>query len=106
MAGRESPNTVPKVTLVLHPAAEADILEAYRWYEQRRVGLGVRFVTEVDDAFVRIAANPAAFAVALPGMRRLVLKRFPYIVYFRALDIVHVFGVLHGRRDRQVLRER
>ena len=93
--------------LVLLRAAEADIEEAFRWYEARRVGLGHEFVAEVDSAFERALGTPSSFPVAYRGLRRIVLKRFPYLVYFREHDeAVQVFGVLHGRRDRRRLRRR
>lgn len=93
--------------LVVHREAEADVDEAFRWYEARRVGLGREFVDEVDGAFARALEAPSTFPVAYRGLRRLVLKRFPYVVYFRELDDeVQVFGVLHGRRDRRRLRRR
>jgi toxin ParE1/3/4 len=95
------------VILVLLRAAEADIEEAFRWYEARRVGLGHDFVAEVDSAFERALEAPSSFPVAYRGLRRIVLKRFPYLVYFREHDeAVQVFGVLHGRRDRRRLRRR
>lgn len=95
------------MTLVVHRDAEAEILEAYRWYESRRAGLGTDFVTEVDESLERIAGNPKSFAMAYGEMRRVPLKRFPYVVYFReADDVVQVFAVLHGRRSQRVLRGR
>jgi plasmid stabilization system protein ParE len=95
------------VRLVLRHEAEADILEAFRWYESKRVGLGEDFVDEVDAGFVRVLEAPGSFPVVYRGLRRIVLKRFPYVVYFRhETEVAQVFGVLHGRRDRNVLRRR
>jgi plasmid stabilization system protein ParE len=95
------------VILVVLREAEADIDDTFRWYETRRVGLGREFVEEVDSAFARALAAPNSFPVAYRGLRRLVLKRFPYLVYFRQHEeAVQVFGVLHGRRDRRQLRRR
>jgi plasmid stabilization system protein ParE len=95
------------VNLVLRPEAEADILEAFRWYESKRVGLGEDFLDETEAAFARITEVPDSFPVAHRGLRRAVLKRFPYLVYFRhEEDVVRVFAVLHGRRDRKTLGSR
>ena len=86
---------------------QVDIAEAFRWYEGRRVGLGREFVDEVDSAFSRALEVPRSFPVAYRGLRRIVLRRFPYLVYFREHDeAVQVFGVLHGRHDRRRLRRR
>lgn len=90
--------------LVLRDEAEADIRDAFRWYESKRVGLGGDFVDEVDAAF---AQAPQSFPIVYRTLRRIVLRRFPYLVYFRhEADAVQVFGVLHGRRDRERLRSR
>jgi toxin ParE1/3/4 len=95
------------VILVLRREAEADILEAFRWYESRRPGLGRAFVDVVDEAFERLTEAPSSFPVAYRDLRRFVLLRFPYVVYYRlAEDAIQVFGVMHGRRDLRVLRRR
>jgi len=46
-------------------AAEADVAEATQWYNKRQLGLGEKFVREVDQAIVRILENPLAFPVIL-----------------------------------------
>jgi plasmid stabilization system protein ParE len=62
---------------------------------------------EVDGAFERLMEAPSSFPVAYRDLRRLVLRRFPYVVYFRQDEnIVQVFGVMHGRRELRVLRQR
>ena len=65
---------------------------------------------EVDGFLVTVARAleaPSTFPVAYRNLRRIVLKRFPHLVYFRAHDeLVQIFSVLHGRRDRQRLRRR
>jgi plasmid stabilization system protein ParE len=95
------------VTLIVRREAEAEIVEAFNWYESKRVGLGREFVEEIDAAFVRTTETPDAFPVVYRGLRRLVLRRFPYVIYFRLEeDVVQVVGVLHGRRNRTALRRR
>lgn len=39
------------VALVVRPLAEADIDEAFAWYEQRSISLGVEFLRAVDNCF-------------------------------------------------------
>ena len=93
--------------LVFRREAEAEVLAAFDWYEAKRPGLGREFVAEVDAACTRATAAPGVFPVVYRGLRRLVLRRFPYVIYFREVeDAVEVFAVLHGRRDRNALRGR
>jgi plasmid stabilization system protein ParE len=95
------------VRLALNPEAEEDILAAFRWYSSKRASLGRAFVEHVDAAFERILEAPRSFAVAYRDLRRFVLPRFPYVIYFRERhEIVVVVAVLHGRRDPRTLRTR
>ena len=47
--------------LVVHSAAEADIVPAALWYEQRAPGLGSEFLRAVDVVLAEIARMPSAF---------------------------------------------
>ena len=38
--------------------AEADIAEAFMWYEAKKPDLGFEFVERVEEALDRIAGNP------------------------------------------------
>ena len=39
---------------MLQSEAEADLAEAYQWYERQRVGLGREFIESVETVFARI----------------------------------------------------
>ena len=79
--------------------AETDVGEATEWYEGQRRGLGIEFLLELDAAVERAALNPQACAVQYRGARRVLLRRFPYSVYYLVdADAIEVFGVLHQQR--------
>jgi plasmid stabilization system protein ParE len=88
------------------PQAEAEALEARRWYEARRAGLGEEFGAEVDAAVARIVAHPLAFPRVRDETRRAVLTRFPYALYFRITDESIVVLAVHGRQDPSLLHRR
>lgn len=71
--------------MIIRPAATADILEAYAWYEARREGLGREFRDAVDAALLLVAAAPRAFPILHRDTRRVLLKRFPYGLFFRLI---------------------
>ena len=86
--------------VLVRAAAAADIDAAYLWYEQQRAGLGEEFLLEVQTVRERILRNPETFPVMHRQTRRVLLKRFPYAMYYRlAGDLVIVIACLHGRRD-------
>lgn len=60
-------------------------------YEARRLGFGYEFREAVDAAVARIAENPRAYPDRYRGARRALMRRFPYILWYRALpDLVVV----------------
>lgn len=81
--------------------AEEDLVEAYRWYESRIPGLGVRLLSSVDSVVKLIESQPLIFRESLPGIRRALLNRFPYSVYFRFLDNeIEIVAILHQKRNQ------
>jgi plasmid stabilization system protein ParE len=87
--------------------AEADIEEAFDWYESRSAGLGAEFLRAVDNTLAGIVRNPLAYQVVFRNTRRAVLHRFPYVVWFTVRpDDVVVVACVHGHRDPEHWRKR
>ncbi len=88
--------------LRVRPAAEAEIAAAARWYEAKREGLGTELVALLESAFERISDRPAAFPTWRDDRRyqRLVIDRFPYVVFFQVIsdDEVAIVAVAHQKR--------
>ena len=81
-------------------AATADLVEAYRWYEAEAPGLGDELLTAVGDVVASAAAAPELYPVVRGDVRRALVGRFPYGVFYRApRGRVVVIAVLHLRRD-------
>jgi plasmid stabilization system protein ParE len=91
----------------IQPQAAADAEEAAGWYEAQRLGLGVEFALELDAAIERAAESPDLYAPQYRDARRVLLRRFPYAVYFLFEDAgVEVFAVLHQHRTPSLWRSR
>jgi plasmid stabilization system protein ParE len=86
--------------LVVRPAAAADLEDAILWYEQQRAGLGHEFLAAVRVAFEKVLSNPEGYPIVHRSTRRVLIRRFPYGVYFRVYpEVVVVVACMHGRRD-------
>ncbi|MBX3342649.1 MAG: hypothetical protein KF711_13745 [Nitrospira sp.] len=57
---------------------------------------------------LRIAAAPLQWTVVERDLRRSLMKRFPYIIYFRIVgqDVLRITVVKHQRRHPDLGRER
>jgi plasmid stabilization system protein ParE len=86
--------------VLLHDDAVAELHEAAAWYEQRRPGLGAEFRSAVERAVSRIRGNPQAGArFRASRFRYLLVRRFPYIVFFaEGRQAIRVLAVAHARR--------
>ena len=87
--------------------AESDVREAYLWYQERRLGLGTEFVGAVEACLGSIQSRPLAFPVVFENVRRGLLKRFPYgIFYVIEQDAIAVLACFHVKRDPSLIQGR
>lgn len=91
---------------VYRPSAVADVGAAYQWYETQRPGLGDEFLDELREAERRIGRSPGGFRLIYRGVRRHLLRRFPYQLLYRTMDeTIVVLGCLHVRRAPGIARD-
>jgi plasmid stabilization system protein ParE len=85
--------------IVYHPDAEEELLEAVRFYRQRVPGLGERFLREFGAAISEIQAEPDRWAAVEGDIRRYLMRRFPYAIYYRhEEDCLRILVVKHHSR--------
>jgi len=83
----------------VRPEAQDDIREAARWYEDRESGLGLRFLREIRTSLEHICDNPLRFPIIEEDVRRALLHKFPYSIYFiNEPATVATIAVLHQHR--------
>ncbi|MEQ9234816.1 type II toxin-antitoxin system RelE/ParE family toxin [Coleofasciculus sp. E2-BRE-01] len=86
--------------LVFRPEVREELNDAYRWYESQKRGLGDEFLDCVDEMLNRICLIPESYAIVYRDVRRAVVRRFPYAVYYRIVSSrVIVTAIFHSRRD-------
>ena len=86
--------------LIVRPEAEAEMTEAYDWYEDRVPGLGSEFLLCVDAVFSAIHREPQLYPRVHKTARRALLRRFPYeIIFVEDDERVVVLSVFHAKRN-------
>lgn len=68
--------------IIVRPTAASEMDAAFGWYENQRQGLGSEYLRAVDAAFAAIARQPGFFGAVRGPIRRVLLRRFQYGVFF------------------------
>ena len=87
----------------IHRAAVTEVEGAAEWYDAREAGLGLVFLDAVIAGIDTIVARPNAWqrdcVVAGREVRRFVLARFPFAVYYyREGETAFIIAVAHSKR--------
>ena len=85
--------------LEFHPEAEMELVEEAAYYELQVPGLGERFEAEVRHATDLLLDHPGLGSPADPHLRKFVLNRFPFTLYYSATsDVLRIEVVAHQSR--------
>ena len=100
-SSQDSPKRFPRKVTIDHEA-EAEIIEAALWYASQRAGLEDLLLLALDAALECIARHPLRYVIVDEPIRRVLLERFPYGVFYvvRRYDVL-VLAFHHSARDPQ-----
>ena len=93
--------------VIVLAAAKRDVASAHRWYESEQPGLGERNFS--TSSTPRSAGSPTPRQTALVDIdvRRLLVRRFPYSIYFRIRNTTaRVLAIVHQHRAPSVWQRR
>ena len=98
--------------IIVLDEAEDELIEAQKWYDRQRSGLGKEFRSAIDEAMERLIKAPLAvppivnFSTSIAA-RRVLVKRFPYSIVFISHDEdLWVVAFAHQHRRPGYWRER
>jgi len=85
--------------LEFHPEAELEFIEAAVYYDKQVPGLGERFEFEIRYATDLLLDQPEIGTSVSPDLRKFVLIRFPFTLYYSvADDVLRIEAVAHQSR--------
>jgi len=87
------------------PEVEEDLFSGYAWYEDKARGLGEEFLRIFYASANNLSRNALLYKKVYGDFRRVLLRRFPYAIYFRLdKNEVTVFGLFHCARDPRTIK--
>lgn len=95
------------ISVIVTPAAQEDIADAIAWYEASSPGLSWDFRMALDACLDQMARYPDAGTRVTPSVRRALLRRFPYAIYYRQQnDAAQIIAILHTHRHARIWLDR
>ena len=95
------------MTYILEITAHAnlEIIEAYLYYEEKRLGLGEEFLEHLNVYFDRIITNPKHFPQKRKPYREAFIKRFPYLIIYeitnRKVIVYSIFNTWQNPENKK-----
>jgi len=87
------------MNLSLHELADKELRETAEYYELQKEGLGDVFLNEVERVFNFIIAKPEASPEVYKNMRKRVLSRFPYTIFYSIKEsTISVLAIANQKR--------
>lgn len=84
----------------IRPEAEADLDDAALWYQTQAAGLGYEFLDEIKKTLQIMADNPEIFQEIYKNVRRAIVQRFPFVIYYQIEEeTIVVLGIIHASRN-------
>ena len=82
-----------------HELAEIELNDAAIYFENEKEGLGFRFLAAMQTAVTHIQEHPQASPIIIEDIRRKVLRRFPYSIFYSIKpDRIRILAVAGQRR--------
>jgi plasmid stabilization system protein ParE len=92
---------------IFHPEARAEMRESFEFYEARLGGLGLRFLSAVQQTVERISTHPETGAPLASEFRKRIVSGFPYNIIYRVWeDYIYLVAVAHHHRRPGYWRDR
>lgn len=96
-----------KLPIVLRAEAEAEFDDSFDWFNAQRTGRGLEFAAAIQNVFNAITINPLIGPVIFADIRKCVVRRFTFNVYYRPhFDRIEVIAVFHTSRDPAIWKGR
>lgn len=87
------------MNIAFGPFADLEYQEAFDYYEAEEPGLGEKFRCAVWAAIAIVEQHPQIGREVRPGMRRILVRRFPYeLIYSVRGNTLRIIAVAHGHR--------
>jgi len=88
--------------VIISALAEKELQESFDWYEEQWMGLGERFLNQIEAAITTVGNNPKSFPIKTGPYRQYVVSTFPFVIVYEYIpeeQLVYILHVFHTSQD-------
>ncbi len=86
--------------ILFRDKAISEMMSAYWWYEDAKIGLGDVFLKKIDTYIDIIKENPEAFRIVYKKFRQIPIKKFPFVILYKVYpSAVVIHSVFHTSQN-------
>ncbi len=87
--------------------AESDFDNSYIYYSVESENVADNFYKIINKGFQDIINNPEGFQKVFKNVRRYVIKRFPFVIYYRVMEsTIQIIAIFHTSRNPEIWKQR
>jgi len=86
--------------IIVRREAQLEVQEAFHYYQGKSEGLGFEFMRSLDASLQSAKRSPFVYQKIYQEIRRILLRKFPYAVFYIAEERrIVVIACFHQRRS-------
>ncbi|MFV0592811.1 MAG: type II toxin-antitoxin system RelE/ParE family toxin [Draconibacterium sp.] len=94
-------------SIELSNEAEVDLDKSYEFYLEESHKVAGAFLKQINLGFKNIKQNPKSFPIAHKDVRKYVIQKFPFVIYYRIIDTsLQVVAIFHTSRNPEIWNDR
>jgi toxin ParE1/3/4 len=87
--------------------AEVDLENSYQYYAEESQNLAESFFKQISSGLEVVKKNPGSFPFAYKDVRKFVVKKFPFVIYYQLNEsVIRVIAIFHTSRNPEIWNER
>ena len=91
----------------LSDEAESDFDKSYEYYSYKNEKVANDFFKNVNNSLEEIAKNPSTYPKVINEVRKYVIKKFPFIIYYKIEQlIIKIIAIFHANRNPEIWKDR
>ncbi len=94
-------------SIELSDDAEIDFDNSYNFYFEESSKVADEFFRRISLSLKNVMLNPFSFPIAYQNIRKFVVKKFPFVIYYQIIDsTIRVIAIFHTSRNPEIWSDR